>query len=181
MKLVSYRPGDITIRHSIVRLLGHNEISKKDVHTFLQNEKLLDYDRASVVLSADRCCLYIENFKSKRISINSEHFLITLIAVFPHDFVARSYLTNGYTQHLPGLRDLLIRNNAKSIPPFEGAKIIIDYFIKHQMITENAVSIYILLYNLLICHSNYFLVLEDTDNIDSTLMRSFLGAMEQYA
>ena len=59
MKLVPYRPGDIAIRHSIVRLLGHDEISKNDLFMFLQNEKILDFERAAVALSADRCCLYI--------------------------------------------------------------------------------------------------------------------------
>ena len=181
MRLISYRAGDITIRHSIVRLLGHDEIHKNDLFAFYQGEKYFNIEQSMPALSADRCCLYIENFKNKKISINSEHFLITLIAVFPHNFVARNYLSTGYTQHLAGLRELLVRNVAKSIPPFEGAKIIIDYFIKNKLLTENAINIYILLYNLLICHSNYFLVMEDTDAIDGTLMRSFLGAMDKYA
>ena len=181
MKLVSYRLGDITIRHSVVRLLGHEGISRQELLGFLQNEKALEFERAAAALSADRCCLYIENFKARRISINSEHFLITLIAVFPHNFVARNYLAAGYTQYLQGLRDLLIRNVAKSIPPFEGAKIIMDYFLRHKILTDNAINIYILIYNLLICHSSYFLILEETDIIDGTLMRSFLRAVEQYA
>jgi len=181
MKLITYRPGDITIRYSNVRLLGHEEISKPDLFSFYQGEKMFDIDRSKPALSADRCCLYIEEFRKKKIAINSEHFLITLIAVFPHNFVARNYLASGYTQYLNGLRELLVRNIAKSVPIFEGAKIIIDYFIKNNMLTDNSVNIYILLYNFLICHSNYFLALEDTDNIDHTLMRSFQGAMNHYA
>jgi len=181
MKLIPYRTGDITIRHSIVRLLGHDEISRAMIHSFLQDERDLNSTKSKAILSADRCCLYIENFKQRRIALNSEHFIIALIAVFPHNFVARNYLASGYTQYLPGLRDLLIRNIAKSVPPFEGAKIIIDYFIRHKMLTDNAVNIFILIYNLLICHSGYFLVLEDTDNIDGTLMHTFLGVIEQRA
>jgi len=181
MRLVNYRYGDIVIRHSVVRLLGHDEVSKKELHEFLQNERPLKYDKVVAAVSADRCCLYIENFRSKKIAINSEHFLITLIAVFPHNFVARNYLAPSYMQHLAGMRDILLRNIAKSIPPFEGAKYVIDYIIEHRMLTESAVNIYILIYNLLICHTGYFLILDDTDSIDGTLMRGFLGAMEKHA
>jgi hypothetical protein len=169
------------VRYSLVRLLGHEEISRNDLMAFLQKEKAFDCDRAAAALSADRCCLYIENFREKKIALNSEHFLITLIAIFPHNFVARNYLSSGYHQHLTGLRDLLVRNIAKSIPPFEAAKLVIDYFLKNNMLTDNAVNIYILLYNLMICHTNYFLILEDTDVIDSSLMRAFQGAINRHA
>ena len=181
MELITYGLGDISIRHSMIRLFGYGNISKQDIFLFLQNEKTLNFDQASAVLSADRCCLYIEGFKAKRILLNSEHFLITLIAVAPHNFVERNYLCSGYAQHLQGLRDLLQRNVAKSIPVFEGAKIIIDYFHKHQILEEDSVNLYILLYNLLICHSNYFLVLEDTDSVDGMLFNSFMGVTRHYA
>ena len=151
------------------------------MNIFLQKEKNFDVDRAIAALSADRCCLYIEHFKTNKIALDSEHFLIALIAVFPHNFVVRDYLADGYSRHLKGLKELLVRNVAKSVPPFTGAKMVIDYFIKHGMIIGHATNIYILIYNLMICHLNYFLVLEDTDSIDRTLMISFKGVVDHHA
>lgn len=179
MKLISYKVGDVAIRHSVVRLLGHEEISKGEIMSYLQDGTTLNFTKGKAILSSDRACLYIEEFKHNRVSLVSEHFLITLIAVFPHNFVSKNYLRQGYAVHLPGLRELLIRNTAKSVPVFEAAGLVIDYFIRHNMITEDSVNIYILLYNLLICHSNYFMVLEDTDTVDSALMTYFLGAMKR--
>lgn len=181
MKLIKFTKDNMYLRHSLVRLAPCAHISVKLIYDYLKGGVKLFEPDARIISQADRCIKYIECVKLYKMPINTEDIIISLATYYPYNFLEETFLRADFPKELDALHKILLDNIEKDYSIFTAAKKVMDYITYSRLVKQNTLSVLFLLSNLMIVHSGYVMILEDTDSVDPGLLLEMSVLIDDHA
>lgn len=156
-------------------------ITSRVVQRFMGGEGKLDVKASSIILTADRSIKYVEKFSSSRVRIRRADHIIALLCLYSEDSFGARVLAEDFHKKVRALQELLEGYKDK---PYDALTIgldVISFMSRTEMFYDKSPAPLYLLMNFFLFQEGLSLILEDTDEVNSTLGMTMRYKVESYA
>lgn len=184
MRIVASEKAGVRVRTDLAKLSEDSAqifLTTRAVRGFLKGGDKLDYRTANVISTANKALLYVERFARSRLRVKRVDHIVALLCLYSEDSFGTRVLSPEFGNSLRGLQDVMDGVIEEGYSGVRLAMQVMDYINDNDFLYNKSPAPVYLLYNFLLHQDGYALVLDDTDQIDASLVLSMRYKVQNFA